>query len=60
VERDTVQASEVSSRRHDDYEAGRGVFYFAYAPTAVRFAEPGFPKRHVHIREFDGSLLGQI
>ncbi len=28
--------------------------------TAVRFAEPGFPKSRRHIRDFDGSLLGRI
>jgi hypothetical protein len=28
--------------------------------TAVRFAEPGFPKSRGHIRVFDGSLLGRI
>jgi hypothetical protein len=29
-------------------------------PTTVRFVEPGFAKHHVHIREFDISLLGWI
>jgi esterase/lipase len=28
--------------------------------TAVRFAELGFPKRRVWIRDFAGSLLGRI
>jgi hypothetical protein len=28
--------------------------------TAVRFAEPEFPKHRGDIRDFDGSLLGRI
>jgi hypothetical protein len=28
--------------------------------TAVRFAEPEFPKHRGYIRDFDGSLLGRI
>jgi hypothetical protein len=39
-------------------------FWIAYANlsklTAVRFAELGFSKRRVWIRDFAGSLLGRI
>lgn len=37
-----------------------GEWNYTIRPTAVRFAELGFSKRRVWIRDFAGSLLGRI
>jgi hypothetical protein len=45
--------------RPGEAENRRGI-HLGVNVTAVRFAEPGFPKSRGHIRVFDGSLLGRI
>ena len=42
------------------FGGGRPAAVLISFSTAVRFAEPGFPKSRGDIRDFGGSLLGRI